>query len=97
MLQLKYYLLLYRNDDKNVPDILDKLNINKKIKYTFKEDQKFMNINTIMNFIGWIFTILGLPSAIGFIHTKIKNRKNISWRKIMKQGIVALSKKVETI
>lgn len=56
-----------------------------------------MNINTIMNFIGWIFTILGLPSAIGFIHTKIKNRKNISWRKIMKQGIVALSKKVETI
>lgn len=30
--------MLYRNDVKNVPDILDKLNINKKIKYTFKED-----------------------------------------------------------
>lgn len=56
-----------------------------------------MSINAIINIVGWISTILGLPSAIYFICTKIKYRKNISWKKIMKEGIVDLIQKTEKI
>lgn len=54
-------------------------------------------ISTIMNAIGWIATIAGVPSAVCFIYSKMKQRKNISWKKIMKKGVVDLSKKVEKI
>lgn len=37
------------------------------------------------------------PSAVYFIYTKIKYRKNISWKKIMKEGIEDLAQKVEKI
>lgn len=53
-------------------------------------------INEIMNKIGWIVTILGGPSAIYFIVSMIKNRKNISWRAV-KKGIKDLMTKVEKI
>ena len=56
-----------------------------------------MNVSVIMNAIGWIVTVLGGPSAVYFIYTKIKYRKNISWKKIMKEGIEDLAQKVEKI
>lgn len=56
-----------------------------------------MNINAIMNAIGWRFTVLGGPSALYFIYTKVKYRKNISWKKIMKKGVVDLTQKVKKI
>ena len=52
-----------------------------------------MNVSVIMNAIGWIVTVLGGPSAVYFIYTKIKYRKNISWKKIMKEGISSKSRK----
>lgn len=56
-----------------------------------------MNVSVIMNAIGCIVTVLGGPSAVYFIYTKIKYRKNISWKKIMKKGIEDLAQKVEKI
>ncbi len=56
-----------------------------------------MKVSEIMNILGWIFTLLGGPSAIYFIYIKIKDRKNISWKKIMKEGIKDLTRKVEKI
>lgn len=56
-----------------------------------------MKVSEIMNVIGWMVTILGAPSAVGFIYTKIKFRKSMSWKKIMKQGIADLTEKVEKI
>ena len=56
-----------------------------------------MNLSTVMSVIGWIATILGLPSAIYFIYSRVKYRKNISWKKIMKEGIVDLAEKAKKI
>ncbi len=56
-----------------------------------------MGIIGILSVIGGIASVLGIPSAIYFIYKKIKNRKNISWNKIMKKGITNLIKKVEKI
>lgn len=56
-----------------------------------------MRISVIMNVIGWIVTILGAPGAIFFIYNRIKHRKNISWKTIMKKGIVDLIQKAEKI
>lgn len=55
-----------------------------------------INIDVIMNRIGWIVTILGGPSAIYFIISQVRNRKNFSWRKVRK-GIKELTKKIEKI
>lgn len=56
-----------------------------------------MGIDSIMTIIGWALTIIEVPGAIFLIYSKIKDRKNISWNKIMKKGVVDLSKKVEKI
>ena len=56
-----------------------------------------MNVSVIMNAIGCIVTVFGGPSSVYFIYTKIKYRKNISWKKIMKKGIGDLAQKVEKI
>lgn len=53
-------------------------------------------LNEIMNYIGWIVTVLGGPSALYFIVSSIKNRKKISWNGV-KKGIKVLAQKVEKI
>lgn len=53
-------------------------------------------LTDIMAKIGWIVTILGCPSALYFIISSIKNRKNISWRSV-KKGIKNLVGKIDVI
>lgn len=50
----------------------------------------------IMTLVGWIATIIGLPSAIGFIITAIRRRKTLSWRKV-KKGVHSLAKEVNKL
>lgn len=53
-------------------------------------------LTDVMTKLGWITTMLGGPSAIWFIISSIKNRKNISWRRV-KRGIKKLSERVKVI
>lgn len=52
--------------------------------------------NTVINAIGWLSTILGVPGAICFIISKIKDRKDISWREV-KKGVTYLKKQLKKI
>ena len=56
-----------------------------------------MNISGIMETMGLIATFAGIPGTVWFNYTAIKNRKEISWKKIMKKGIVKLAEEVEKI
>lgn len=47
----------------------------------------------IMTIVGWVATVIGLPSAIGFIITAISKRKTLSWCKV-KKGVHSLVKEV---
>lgn len=43
-----------------------------------------MDKTSLLNDLQFIFSIIGLPSAIYFIIIMIKGRRNISWRQIKK-------------
>lgn len=53
-----------------------------------------MDLNTIFSVIGFIFSIISLPSAIYFIVKKVIDRKHISWKKVEK-GIKYLVELIE--
>ena len=55
-----------------------------------------MDKTSLLNDLQFIFSIIGLPSAIYFIIIMIKGRRNISWRQI-KKGTKYLAQKVEII
>ena len=55
-----------------------------------------MDKTSLLNDLQFIFSIIGLPSAIYFIIIMIKRRRNISWRQI-KKGTKYLAQKVEII
>ena len=47
-------------------------------------EEFFMDKTSLLNDLQFIFSIIGLPSAIYFIIIMIKGRRNISWRQIKK-------------
>lgn len=55
-----------------------------------------MDWRIILGVLEFIFSVIGLPSAVYFIVLTIKNRKHISWRQI-KKGTRYLAKEVESI